>query len=194
MVLMLAGFAQLGSAAYIPVKAEFAQRMLERAWRDSEAGAPMRPWPWADTWPIARLRSIKHDVDLIVLAGMSGRTLAFGPGHVSASSLPGNRGTSVIGGHRDTHFRFLQRLQSGDRLLVERANGDEHWFRVVATDVADSADSQLVLRADGAWLTLVTCYPFDAIDPGGPLRYVVTAERLPRAGTNTSAELVADAR
>ena len=25
-------------------------------------------------------------------------------------------------------------------------------------------------------LTLVTCYPFDAINPGGPLRYVVVAE------------------
>ena len=24
-------------------------------------------------------------------------------------------------------------------------------------------------------LTLVTCYPFDAIRPGGPLRYVVSA-------------------
>lgn len=24
-------------------------------------------------------------------------------------------------------------------------------------------------------LTLITCYPFDAIVPGGPLRYVVTA-------------------
>jgi sortase A len=27
-------------------------------------------------------------------------------------------------------------------------------------------------------MTLVTCYPFDAIDPGGPLRYAVTAEAL----------------
>jgi sortase A len=25
-------------------------------------------------------------------------------------------------------------------------------------------------------LTLVTCYPFDALVPGGPLRYIVTAE------------------
>jgi len=24
-------------------------------------------------------------------------------------------------------------------------------------------------------LTLITCYPFDAVDPGGPWRYVVTA-------------------
>jgi sortase A len=28
-------------------------------------------------------------------------------------------------------------------------------------------------------LTLVTCYPFDAIVPGGPLRYAVTAVAAP---------------
>ncbi len=28
-------------------------------------------------------------------------------------------------------------------------------------------------------LTLVTCYPFDAIVPGGPLRYLVFAEAVP---------------
>jgi hypothetical protein len=27
-------------------------------------------------------------------------------------------------------------------------------------------------------LSLVTCYPFEAIDPGGPMRYVVTAKLL----------------
>ena len=32
-----------------------------------------------------------------------------------------------------------------------------------------------------AVLTLVTCYPFDAIKPGGPLRYVVVAEAAMRA-------------
>ena len=30
-------------------------------------------------------------------------------------------------------------------------------------------------RSDAPMLTLVTCYPFDAVVPGGPLRYVVTA-------------------
>jgi hypothetical protein len=24
----------------------------------------------------------------------------------------------------------------------------------------------------------VTCYPFDALEPGGPMRYVVTAKKL----------------
>jgi len=27
-------------------------------------------------------------------------------------------------------------------------------------------------------LTLITCYPFDALNPGGPLRYVVRAAGL----------------
>ena len=180
-MLLFAGLAQLASAAYIPAKAVLAQVLLERAWAFSDSAATQaKPWPWADTWPVARLRSIKHDEDLIVLAGMTGRAMAFGPAHMSASALPGDAGTSVIGGHRDTHFRFLERLRKGDRLLVERADGREHWFRVTAAEVVDSRSSEVLLRDDGAWLSLITCYPFDAMQPG-PLRYVITAERLPRA-------------
>ena len=36
----------------------------------------------------------------------------------------------------------------------------------------------IVLDTDSAILSLVTCYPFDARDAGGPLRYVVTARML----------------
>jgi hypothetical protein len=35
---------------------------------------------------------------------------------------------------------------------------------------------------DAPRLTLVTCYPFDAIQPGGPLRFVVTANLIAGAG------------
>jgi sortase (surface protein transpeptidase) len=42
--------------------------------------------------------------------------------------------------------------------------------------VVDSRSTRIALRSDVPRLTLVTCYPFDAIEPGGPLRYVVTAE------------------
>ena len=52
------------------------------------------------------------------LAGVSGRTLAFGPGHVDGTPLPGDPGNSVLSGHRDTHFAFLRELRSGDILLV----------------------------------------------------------------------------
>ena len=115
------------------------------------------------------------DVDLIVLAGGSGRTLAFGPGHLSASSLPGQRGNSVIAGHRDTHFSFLQYLAVGESLRIETSDGRELSYTVVDLDVVDSRRGSLVLDTDESMLSLVTCYPFNAIEAGGPMRYVVTA-------------------
>ena len=45
--------------------------------------------------------------------------MAFGPGHLSASSLPGQPGNSVIAGHRDTHFNFLQYVEVGESLVIE---------------------------------------------------------------------------
>src|SRR5262249_55297512 len=95
--------------------------------------------------------------------------------HDPASALPGDPGNSIIAGHRDTHFRFLQDLKLGDRLAVERTNG-VRWFVVTGTRVVDSRTTRIALRSDSPRLTLVTCYPFDAIEPGGPLRYVVTAD------------------
>ncbi len=103
--LLALGFWQLGQGAYIPAKAWLAQELMQRAWLRVSAGEDRAaPWPWADTWPVARLSAKSHDVDLIVLAGGSGRTLAFGPGHLGASALPGEVGNMIIAGHRDTHF------------------------------------------------------------------------------------------
>ncbi len=173
------GFWQLGEGAYIPAKAWLAQELMQRAWERAGAGSERpAPWPWADTWPVARLRALGGDIDLIVLAGGSGRTLAFGPGHLSASAMPGQRGNSVIAGHRDTHFSFLQRLAVGEALSVETVDGESHLYQVIDIDVVDSRRSSLLLDTDEGVLSLVTCYPFDALEPGGPMRYVVTAKML----------------
>jgi len=173
----LTGFAFLTAAAWIHIKAYVAQAMIADAWRRAGHGeTDVHPWPWADTTPVARLIMIRPDpTELVVLEGSSGRNLAFGPVHDPASVLPGERGNSVIAGHRDTHFRFLQDLRAGDRLAVERSNR-VRWFVVTGTSVVDSRSTRIALRSDVPRLTLVTCYPFDAIEPGGPLRYVVTAE------------------
>lgn len=173
------GFWQLGQGAYIPAKAWMAQELLQRAWRETAIeNLPHAPWPWADTHPVARIKARAGNVDVIVLAGSSGRTLAFGPGHMSASALPGDDGNSVIAGHRDTHFRFLQYLSVGESILVERPDGSTHRFRVTGLDVVDARRASILLDTDEATLSLVTCYPFDVDEPGGPLRYVVTARRV----------------
>lgn len=170
------GFWQLGQGAYIPAKAWVAQEMMQRAWRRAESGADEpAPWPWADTWPVARLSARGGEVNLIVLEGGSGRTLAFGPGHMSASVLPGQVGNSIVAGHRDTHFAFLKYLRRGDSIRIERPGGREHLFTVTRIDVVDSRRGSIVLDTGEPMLSLVTCYPFDAPAPGGPMRYVVSA-------------------
>jgi sortase A len=165
-----------GQAAYLHAKAALGQWLLTRAWDEARAhGGAARPWPWADTRPVARLTAPAHGVDLLVLEGASGRTLAWGPAHVAGSAVPGARGNAIVTGHRDTHFAFLRDLRNGDALIVETANGTTHRYRVERAFVADRL--QLKLPADGrsTTLALVTCYPFDAVDPGTPLRYAVVA-------------------
>ena len=177
--LLCLGFWQLGQGAYIPAKAWLAQELMQRAWVRAGAGEERAtPWPWADTWPVARLTAKQRDVDLIVLAGGSGRTLAFGPGHLSASAMPGETGNAIIGGHRDTHFQFLRNVEVGELLGMETTRGQRHIYKVVGVDIVDSRKGSLVLDTDAAMLTLVTCYPFDALEAGGPLRYVVTARMM----------------
>lgn len=174
--LLALGFWQLGHGAYIPAKAWLAQELMQRAWIRINAGEDRAaPWPWADTWPVARLTAEAWDINLIVLAGGSGRTLAFGPGHLGASAMPGERGNTVIAGHRDTHFRFLRDVEIGESLSLEPTNGERYVYRVIGIDIVDSRRGSLALDTDASILSLVTCYPFDASEAGGPLRYVVTA-------------------
>jgi sortase A len=167
----------LADGGWIYAKALLAQELIGSAWQRSRAGdQDAKPWGWADTHPMAKLTIGRSRHELIVLEGSSGRNLAFGPVHDAATVLPGQPGNSVIEGHRDTHFRVLRELMPGDPITVELANGAQFSFVVVDLRVADSRRSRLLIGGSRAQLTLVTCYPFEAIRPGGPLRYVVTAE------------------
>ncbi|GFE91727.1 class GN sortase [Steroidobacter agaridevorans] len=170
------GLWQVASGAYIHAKAWLAQELIASAWtRTLEGEREVKPWPWADTWPIARLQMIDKDVDLYVLADASGRSLAFGPGYVNGTAAIGD-GNTVLAGHRDTHFAFLRDLQPGDEFAIQTADGRERRFQLNETHVIDSRHQRLQFDENvDATITLLTCYPFDAITPGGPLRYVAVA-------------------
>ena len=163
---------------WIHAKAALAQVLLERAWARSDHGRlPQRPWPWADIAPVARLRVPRLQQDLVVLDGDNGQALAFGPGWSAGGVRPGAAGLGVISAHRDTQFRFLPSLHAGDWLALDGPRGRSD-YEVVGAGVMDSRQQRVPARdsMDGLWL--VTCYPFDAVVPGGPLRYVVQARRL----------------
>lgn len=173
---LIGGIGLLLHGAYIPAKAWLAQQLLERTWQRRLAGQPAEaPWPGADMRPLARLRQPRLDVTQVVLDGASGRVLAFGPGHVTGSARPGEHGNIVISGHRDTHFRWLRDLQDGDLLTLETGGGTVRRYTVTRAAVHHETEVDLLDPLAGEQLRLFTCYPFDALNPGTPLRYVVTA-------------------
>lgn len=174
--LLALGCWQLGEGSWIYAKAGLAQHLLQRAWSRTLAGETgVKPWPWADTWPVARLLVPSQHIDQIVLEGAYGRTLAFGPGHVESAEPVDSADSIILTGHRDTHFRFLQWLKPNEVIELELTTGHRRRYRVEETRIADSRNAWIGSTQDQAQLMMVTCYPFDAVQPGGPLRYVVTA-------------------
>ncbi|MFD1583774.1 class D sortase, partial [Microbulbifer halophilus] len=101
-----------------------------------------------------------------------------GPGMLPASGEPGEARTTAIAAHRDTHFTGLDQLQPGAPIRLQDGRGRWHHYRVMETRVVNSERERLPVFAEPG-LLLVTCYPFGAVDPGGPLRYLVYAEYLP---------------
>ena len=178
---------QVGAGVWIYAKAALAQVLIKHAWDEALAGhKAMRPWPWADTYPVARLAVPALGVDEIVLAGASGRTLAFGPGHMDGTAAAGAPGLSVIVAHRDTHFRFLREVKPGQTVILTDPAGVAHSYHVTGTRVVNADKTALDASGDTSRLALVTCFPFDSPRPGTHRRYVVFAEAEPDASAGTS--------
>ena len=107
-------------ASWIPVKAWIAQHMLQNAW-EATLETPEHnhlPWPWADTWPVASMDIPRLNKHWVVLEGVSGEALSFGPGMLTTSPATPSAHlnsapqlTPIIAGHRDTHFSAIQYLK-----------------------------------------------------------------------------------
>jgi sortase A len=177
LVFFVAGLGLIGNATYIHAKALLAGYLLRSAWAESmEKGTRIRPWPWADTWPVAKLTVPEYAIDLVVLEGDTGNVLAFGPGHMALSSLPGQPGNSIISGHRDTSFRFLEKMKKGDVIELQTLDGQIVIYKVSGIYITEEAVLDMDIESDTPLLTLATCYPFDAVTPSGSQRYLVFAE------------------
>jgi sortase A len=178
-ILISVGVWQILEGSWIHAKAALASHLVSSAWSETlTSGEPARPWPWADTWPVARLRFPSLEREMPVLAGANGATLAFGPGHLDGTARPGTTGHSVIAGHRDTNFSFLGKLRSGDPVSVQNHYGAWRSYLVTGTAIADARQPWTIpfTGRSGTTITLVTCWPLDSIVPGGPMRYLVFAE------------------
>jgi sortase A len=172
---LIGAIAMLGKSSWIILKAEVSQILLQRAFTQSIAsGEATKPWGWADTWPVAEIKIPRIGAAAIVLHGATTEALAFGPTHLPDTPKPGERGTSVLSAHRDTHFAFLKDVRQGDDISVTRGDGLTFRYRVSNMRVANWNSSGIDRHAKGFNLVLSTCYPFDGVTRGKQ-RYIVEA-------------------
>jgi len=171
-LLCLFAFSSLGKAIYLSAKAEVAQHLLKTAWAESlQYQTAVKPWPWADIHPAGLLTIPALDIEQVVVNEHSGEALAFGPGLVKS------RDAFVIAGHRDSHFTFVKTLKIDDELDLQESNGIRHRYRIIDLTVLDTRQQTDIQPPPGS-LVLITCYPFNAPTAGGPLRYMVYAEKI----------------
>lgn len=177
-MLCLTGLIRITIGMIVPTKAVAAQLLLERAFdRSVVTRHPVKPWPWADMAPVARIRVPRLGVERIVLDTGSGQAMAFGPTLLPGGARLGHPGVTVIAAHRDTHFRFLRDVHVGDVIEIEGIDGRPIRYRVTGNEIVRWDRFAVAQDLSSNMVALSTCYPFDAIRHG-PLRYVVWARRL----------------
>ncbi|GGB72848.1 class GN sortase [Shewanella inventionis] len=186
-LIILLGLGLIVQGGYMQAKAHFAQFLIERAFEQTLVdNQPHKPWSWADTHPVAKMRLLQTHAqgtqalgpDLYVLAGASGRNLAFGPSLMLGGAGVGEQGNTIIAGHRDSHFMRLQYVNVGDMIELYSATGKLQVYQITTTQVVHETATEVLNQTENSQLTLITCYPFDQLSGNAQYRYIVQAKPM----------------
>jgi sortase A len=172
MTLLIVGAFLLGYVGTQYLDMYLAQKSLATEWQN-QASAATKPGQQVGgtTQELIRLQIPKIKLDAIVLEGATSAELSKGPGHLEQTPIPGEAGNSVITAHRDTFFRHIFELNSGDKIMVRR-NGETFHYEVTGKKIVSPDDLSVLQPTPDSQLTLITCYPTYYIGPA-PQRLVV---------------------
>jgi sortase A len=181
--LIIGGAALLGSYYWMQQAASRAQRdaqdWLNRTARNRQAdpkapNPPRRRLNHGDV--VGRLTIPRLNLSVMVFEGDDAAILKRGAGHIPATSLPHENGNLGIAAHRDTYFRPLRLIRPHD---VIDFSTPESVSRYTVTDIGivRPSDIQVLAKAPGRDLTLVTCYPFYYLG-SAPKRWIVHAKKI----------------
>jgi len=177
--LIAIGVLPLVYAAFVWVYAEayqaYQRRAFEEAVTDVRAGEALAAAPGKSA-VIGKLDIPSVNLSVMVLEGTEESELRLGAGHVPGTALPGETGNVGIAGHRDTFFRPLRKVETGDLITLTTLAGTFHYL-VEATWITRPDDTAVLEGDSESSLTLVTCYPFGYVGPA-PDRFIVRAKRI----------------
>jgi sortase A len=173
-------------ASWLPAKALLSEQLISYSWHQTiNLRQKIKPWPWADTYPIAELSFKRLGKSIVVLNGGDPTTLAFSAGAIAPFNQANSTQPFVVAGHRDSHFSFLDEVFMKDIISLADKHGQSQLYQVEAIDIVDASMGELPVLADDSSLVLITCYPFTNIGNTGSFtdsnsneRYVITAKRL----------------
>lgn len=148
---------------------------------DQKLWSPLRVKEWEEArtretpLPVAVLSIKRIGLEVPVLQGTDDWTLNRAVGVIEDTPLPGSPGNSGIAGHRDSFFRVLKDVVTGDLMTVETARATET-YRIERIWIVDPDDVSVLDPTESPSITLVTCYPFYFVG-SAPQRYIVRAVR-----------------
>jgi sortase A len=192
-VLLIIGSLLCIHASWLPTKAWLSQQLISYSWQQAmdlqnkqqpsvqqpsdqqHSIVAVKPWPWADTFPIAQLSFKRLKENIVVLNGGDPTTLAFSAGAVAPFNQTNNGQAFVVAGHRDSHFAFLEGVLMKDIISMTDQYGEIQLYQVEAIDIVDASQGELDILTDDSSLILITCYPFNGIGNNANERYVITA-------------------
>ena len=183
------GLAALGWCAFVLVDGLAYQGsqsdLLDDSVRESEwvaavvpAGSQLvvRKGPTPSQEVFGRLEIARLGLSVIVAEGVDRLSLRRAAGHVPGTGIPGRTGNIGISAHRDTYFRRLKDIRTGDVIVLTTVPGT-YKYRVLSTKVVPPSNVEVMDPDGGEILTLITCYPFYFVG-AAPDRFIVRAERI----------------
>ena len=153
-----------------------AKKMVLEQPDDKNAGAVRKnyaPPKVGDTAGLLVIPKIK--AELAIVEGTDPDDLEKGVGHYKGTFYPGDNGQIVLSGHRDTVFRRLGDLKTGDTLKMHMPYGS-YTYEITHTKIVKSDDTSIItLQHEKEELILTTCYPFRYVG-NAPKRYIIYAK------------------
>jgi sortase A len=163
----------LGVAALLYVAVVVGQTM-------AASSAPLKPVdirrPFVAGESLGQIRIERLGLKAAISEGERASVLRRGVGHLPDSAWIGQGGNVALAGHRDTVFRSLRKIRTGD--VIEIATADRSVrYRVDKTSVVEPDDLSVLKSSGRSTLTLITCYPFSFFG-SAPDRFIVRAREI----------------